>query len=94
MHLWFTGTRGSGPTVRASPLRWRRCGSKQNAKEVTVSRFDHNVVMIGSHIAIIVGSLLIGYGANSWCIAGGVYLSLVCVSERIEIAIKAAKTAP
>ena len=59
-----------------------------------MSRFDHNVVMIGSHIAIIVGSLLIGYGANSWCIAGGVYLSLVCVSERIEIAIKAAKTAP
>lgn len=59
-----------------------------NAKEIGL----YNFVMVGSHIATIAGALLIGYGANSWCIAAGVYLSLVCVSERIEMSIRRATT--
>jgi hypothetical protein len=48
---------------------------------------DRTFVMIGSHVVIIVGSLLIGFGAESWCVGLGTYLIIVATSERIEKAI-------
>ena len=57
-------------------------------------RSRYTFVMIGSHLMTIVGSSLIGYGAESWCVGLGTYLVLAATGERIERAINHAISKP
>lgn len=49
-----------------------------------LSKGGYHFQMIGSHVQVIVGCVVLGYSAKSWGVGVGLYIVLAAIAGRIE----------
>lgn len=55
-----------------------------------MSKGEYHFKMIGSHVMVIVGCVILGYSTKSWGVGIGVYIVLTAIGERIDTSVQRA----
>jgi hypothetical protein len=51
---------------------------------------EYHFKMIGSHVMVIAGCVILGYSAKSWGVGIGLYIVLTAIGERIDTSVQRA----